>query len=64
MNAVEALLKNGEDTTSKNLTACKSMVHDNQGGRLIISDSYKITIYIWREIYFFTVIFLELDNEL
>ena len=47
MNAVEILLKNGEDAMSKSPTTwpkAKIMVHDNEGGRLIISESYKITI--------------------
>ena len=47
MNAVEILLKNGEDAMFKSPTTwpkAKIMVHDNEGGRLIISESYKITI--------------------
>ena len=44
MKPVEALLKNGEDAMSKAWPKAKIMVYDNEGGRLIISESYNITI--------------------
>ena len=44
MNDVEFLLKNGEDAMSKAWPKAKIMVYDNEGGRLIISESYNITI--------------------
>ena len=44
MKPVEALLKNGEDAMSKAWPKAKIMVYDNEGGRLIISESDKIPI--------------------